>query len=100
MCGVEISGLPCLDSGHNSNLTSEDMYNLWLQGMSVNDKNEPAPKNIPFPKQIPLTQLEYDSSWKPEEIICPRRLKHLHNINSDFNNYSCEEAMKMKKLDF
>ena len=29
VCGVEISDLPCLASGHYSDLTFEDMADLW-----------------------------------------------------------------------
>ena len=43
VCGVEFSDLPCLNSGQNSNLTSNDVADLWRQGISVDDDNEPAP---------------------------------------------------------
>ena len=54
VCGVEISDLPCLASGHNSNLTSEDMADLWRQGISVDDNNDPYPGKIPVPGNIPF----------------------------------------------
>ena len=57
VCGVEILDLPCLASGHNLNLTSEDMADLRRQGISVNNENDPFPKNIPVPRNTPLTQL-------------------------------------------
>ena len=46
---VEIWDLPCLASGHNLNLTSEEMADLWRQGIAVDDNNDPAPENIPDP---------------------------------------------------
>ena len=56
--GIEISDLTCLASGHNSNLTSEYMADLWFQDINVDNKNDPVPQNIPVPKNKPLTQLE------------------------------------------
>ena len=50
VCAVEILNLPCLASGHNLNLTSEEMADLWRQGIAVDDNNGPAPENIPTPK--------------------------------------------------
>ena len=58
MYGVEISYLTCLASGNNSNLTYEDMADLRIQGISVDNNNDPAPKNIHVPENIPLPQLE------------------------------------------
>ena len=54
VCGIEILGLPCLASGNNLNLTSEDMADIWSQGIAVNDNNDPYSKNIPVPVNIPL----------------------------------------------
>ena len=53
MCGVEISDLPCLDSGHNLNLTSEEMADIRHQGIAVDDDNDTAPGNIPVPGKNP-----------------------------------------------
>ena len=39
VCGVENLDLPCLASGHNSNLISEDMADLRRQGIAVNNNN-------------------------------------------------------------
>ena len=64
MCGVEISDLPCLVSGNNSNLTSEDMADLYRQGIAVNDNNNPEAENITDPRNTPLTQLEEENSWR------------------------------------
>ena len=58
MCGVGILDLPCLASGHNSNLTSEDMSDIRRQGIAVDGDNGPTPKNIPIPGNNPLTQLK------------------------------------------
>ena len=99
MCGVEISDLPCLASGHNSNLNYEDMADLWHQDIAVDDYKNPSPEKIPVPGNIPLPQLEDDNSWILEGIIFPRRSKHLHNTNVDFRNYTREEVMKMKILE-
>ena len=71
VCDVEILDLPCLASGHNSNLTSEDMADIRRQGISVDENNDPEPENIPVPKNIPLTQLEEEKSWRYEGIIYP-----------------------------
>ena len=53
MCGVGISDLPCLASGHNSNLISEYMSDLRRQGIAVDDKNDPSPPK----KYSPLKNL-------------------------------------------
>ena len=90
MCGVEILDLPCLDSGHNSNLTSEEMVDIRNQGISVDDNNYPAPKIIPVPRNIPLPQLEKDNSWRLEGIIFPGQSNNLHNTNAALDYYSCE----------
>ena len=45
--GANFLDLPSLDSGENSNLTSECMTDILCQGISVDYKNNPAPKNIP-----------------------------------------------------
>ena len=58
VCGAEILDLPCLASGHNSNLTSEDMADLRRQGISFDNNNDPAPQKTLVPGNIPLTQLE------------------------------------------
>ena len=57
MCGVEFLDLPCLASGHDSNLTFEDMAGLQRRGISVDNDNSTSPQNIPVPGNIPLTQL-------------------------------------------
>ena len=98
VCGVEILDLPCMASGNNSDLTSEDMAYIQRQGIAVNNNNNSSAQNIHVPRNNPLTQLEEGKFWIYEGIICPRRSKHLHNINSDFNNYTCEKVMKMTKL--
>ena len=41
--GVEFSYLPCLASGQNLNLTSDDMADLRCQVIAVNDDNDPTP---------------------------------------------------------
>ena len=56
--GVEISDLPCLASGNNSNLTSENVAGLWHQGIAVYNNNDPFSKDITVPENIPLPQLE------------------------------------------
>ena len=48
VCSVEILGLPCLNSGRNLNLTSDDMAYLHRQGISVDDDNDPPPKIFPY----------------------------------------------------
>ena len=49
MCGAEISDLQCLALGINLNLTSDDMDDIWRQGIDVNNGNDPAPKKYYFP---------------------------------------------------
>ena len=89
MCGVEISDLSCLASGHNYNLTSEDMADLRCQGISFDDNNyPPPPEKIHVPGTIPIKQLEEDNSWRSEGIIFPRLSNNLHNTNDAFNNYT------------
>ena len=99
ICGVEISDLPCLDQGHNLNLTSEDMDDLRFHGIDPNDKKDPASRKIPVPSKIPLKQLEEENSWRSEGNICPRLSNNLHNINAAFKSYTCEEVTKMTKMD-
>ena len=53
VCGVEILDLPCLASGHNSNLISEDMADLRRQGIDVDDDNDPDPEKLLSPKTFP-----------------------------------------------
>ena len=48
VCGVEISDLPCLASGRNSNLISNDMADIWRQGIYVEDENDPDPQKNPY----------------------------------------------------
>ena len=62
MCDVEIWDLPCVASGHNSNLTSEDMADLRRQVIAVVDNNDPYIKTILIPKNNPLPQLEEENS--------------------------------------
>ena len=57
VCGVEILDLPCLVSGHNSNLPYEDMADIRIQGIDVDKDDNPDPKNIPVPENTTLTQL-------------------------------------------
>ena len=90
MGGVEILDLPCLASGRNSNLTSDDMADIWHQWIAVKGNNNPAPENIPSPENIPLPQLEEYYSWIPEGIIFPRQSNNLHNTYADFKNCSRE----------
>ena len=100
VCAVKISDLPCLASGNNSNLTSENMADLWRQVISVDNDKDPDTENIPVPGNIPLTQLEEDNGLRYEGIIFLRRLNNLHNTTAAFKNYSLEEVMKMKILGF
>ena len=99
VCGVEILDLPCLASGHNSDLTSEEIADLWSQCISINNYNKPALKDINVPGKIPLKQLEKENSWRPEGIIFSRLSNNLHNINANFKNYTREEEMNKTKLE-
>ena len=62
VCGVGILDLPCLDSGHNLNLTSEDMDDLWRQGIAVENGNNLSPGKLLSPKTPPY------QNWKRREI--------------------------------
>ena len=84
--------------GIKSNLTSDDMADIRIQGISVNDDIGPSPENIHVPKNITLPQLEENNSWIPEGIIFPGQSENLQNTHAAFKNYSCEEVMKMMKL--
>ena len=66
---VDFSDLPCLASRRNSNLTSDDMSDHWLQGITVDDYNCPASENIPY--EVP--QLMNGYYCKSEGIIFPRQ---------------------------
>ena len=50
--GVEISDLPCLASGQNSNFTSDDMADLRRQGIAVDDNSDPVPEKLLPPKAL------------------------------------------------
>ena len=92
--GAEFLDLPCLDSGINLNLTSDDMACLRRQGIAVDYDSDPYPENIP--DEFPHPKDGY--SCKSKVIICLRRSKTLHNTYAAFKNYSHEEVMKMTKL--
>ena len=94
MCGGEILYLPCLDSGQNLNLTSDDMADLRFQGIDVDNNYYHVPKNIPY--EVPQPEDGY--SWISEGIIFPRQSKNSHNTYVALKNYSCEEVIKMTKL--
>ena len=51
--GVEFLGLPFLDSGHNSKLTSEENSDLRRQGVAVDDNDDSDPKTLLYPKTPP-----------------------------------------------
>ena len=53
VCGVEISDLPCLASGYNSNLNYDDMADLRRQGIIDDDDNDPSPVKICLWKYYP-----------------------------------------------
>ena len=44
--GGKCSDLPCLASGQNSKLASDDMNGLQCQGIAVDDYNYPSPDKI------------------------------------------------------
>ena len=50
VCGVEILDLPCLASGRNFNLTSDDTADIRCQGIAVDNDNKRSPKTILPPK--------------------------------------------------
>ena len=75
------------------------MGDLWRQGSFVDDKNDPAPENIPVLENIPLPQLEEENSWILEGTICTRRSNSLYDTYDALKKYSCEELMKMKRLE-
>ena len=45
--GAEANNAPTLLSGRKSNLRLEDMVELFRQGISINNDNDPAPDNVP-----------------------------------------------------
>ena len=53
VCGVEISGLTCLDSRDNLNLTSENIADLRCQGIAVEKKIDTCPQNNLVPLKTP-----------------------------------------------
>ena len=66
--GVKFSDLPCLDSGLILNLTSTYMDDFQLQGIAVDNDNNPAPKNILDEVPQPVN----DWNFKSKGIIFPR----------------------------
>ena len=80
------------------NLTSNDIADLRRQGITV-DEDDTSPKTIPVPETITLPQMEEDTSWISDGIICPMQSKSLRNKNAAFKNYSHEEVLKMTNLE-
>ena len=77
------------------NLTSDEMDDLRRQDIVVNEDKYYAPENIPDK----VLQLEECFSRISEVIICPRGSNNLCNTYVTFKNYSCDEVMKMEKLE-
>ena len=62
VCGAEISYLLCLASGHNSNLTSNDMTDIRLQVIVVDNNNDNDPPKTLYPKIFPC------HNWKRRTV--------------------------------
>ena len=93
--GVEFSDFPCLSSGQNSNLTSDDIADLRHQGIAVDDEKGPSAENITYevPRKV------NDFNWNPEGIIFPGRSKNLHRTYAASKTYSHEGVTKMMNLE-
>ena len=80
-------------------LTSDDIAGYRRQGISVDDDNEPAPKNLPsvvLPDEAVTPPV---LEWKKDGIICPRLANNLRNSAAGLKNYSFDEVKKMTKLE-
>ena len=54
---AEISDLPCLASGNNSNLTYDNMADIKHQGIAVDNDKNTSPENIHVHENITSPQL-------------------------------------------
>ena len=82
--GVELSDLPCLASGQNSNLTSNDMAYIRRQGISFDDDNDSAIVKIldEVPQPEYFLQLEIIRNHFSEAI--KTFTQHLHGLQNNF----------------
>ena len=65
---------------HNMPLLPTDMDNLCKQGITIDDDNDPSPKNIPQGRTNKQALAADGLVWKGEGIICPRRSSNLMNL--------------------
>ena len=59
--GVEFPYLLSLDSGGKSNLTSKDMADFRLRGITVDGNNDTDPDNIPDQVPQPVNSFNWES---------------------------------------
>ena len=71
--GAEANDAPILLSGRTLNLRSEDMVELYCQGIAIDDDKDPAPDNVPLQGETTTGT----SNWSIEGIIFPRKAGNL-----------------------
>ena len=92
--GAEANNAPILLSGRTSNISSEDMVELFRQGIDINDDNDPAPDNVPRQGETTTGT----GNWRREGIIFPRKSGNLQNILASFKHYSHDAILRMSLL--
>ena len=92
--GAEAKDSPILIWGRTLNLRSEDMVELFFQGIAIDDDNYPAPENVP--RQGENTTCT--GNWTREGIICPRKAGNLQNSFASIRNYSHDAILRMSLL--
>ena len=93
---VEANHAPKLLSGYTLNLRSEDIVDIYRQGISVDDDNNPEPDNVP--RQVETTA--GTGNWRREGIICPLESGNLQNYFAYFRHYSHDAVLRMSLLQF
>ena len=83
----EEDNLPVLPSGKIMNPTEENIDVLRCIGITIDDKNYPAPENVPEQQEKQQWNGEEGREvWKSEGIICPRKANNLRNYFACFCN--------------
>ena len=96
----EEDNLPVLPSGKIMNPTEENIDVLRCIGITIDDKNYPAPENVPEQQEKQQWNGEEGREvWKSEGIICPRKANNLRNYFACFCNLKKEEVLKMSKIE-
>ncbi len=81
--------------GHMShNLSSEEIKELWQQGIEVDDDNEPAPENVPTRTEAPPP---VSGTWE-RPTHCPRCAKNFQDLAGKFTNHRWDQIAEYDKF--